>query len=133
VRPSDLRRLAAVVLCTSGLATACYPEFLDNKFGDQHFKTAIAQIELHRLRNGEYPASLKELRFMGDWDKIAFHHVTYERRASGYALHVTNGWLSEPNLSYPAEFWQGIGVVESNVQGVPARTDTQTTGAAHAP
>ena len=42
----------------------------DAKFGDQHFKTAIALIELHKARNGQYPESLKALQFTGDWDAL---------------------------------------------------------------
>ena len=37
----------------------CMPNVLkeqaNQKFGDQHFKTAISLIELHKIREGEYP------------------------------------------------------------------------------
>jgi hypothetical protein len=37
----------------------------DNMFGDQHLKTAVALIELHKVRYGKYPDSLRDLRFTG--------------------------------------------------------------------
>ena len=33
----------------------------DNQFGDQHLKTAVALIELHKTRFGRYPDSLRDL------------------------------------------------------------------------
>jgi len=43
------------------------------KFGDQHFKTVIALVELQKLRSGAYPEQLKDLQFTGDWDAIAIN------------------------------------------------------------
>jgi hypothetical protein len=40
-----------------------FSEGRDAKFGDQHFKTAIALIELRRVRNGSDPDTLKDLQF----------------------------------------------------------------------
>lgn len=37
----------------------------DQMFGDQHLKTSVALIELHKTRYGKYPASLNELKFIG--------------------------------------------------------------------
>jgi hypothetical protein len=89
----------------------------DAKFGDQNFKTAIALIELHKVRTGSYPASLKELRFTGDWDEIALSAVEYRRLDSGYELNITRGWVGKPEMTYPPEFWRGLGLVKSNVRG----------------
>ena len=88
----------------------------DAKFGDQHFKTAISLIELHKVRNGSYPASLKDLQFTGDWDAIALSSVEYVKLDSGYELNITRGWVGKPELSYPKEFWQGLGLVKSNLK-----------------
>jgi hypothetical protein len=88
----------------------------DAKFGDQHFKTAVALIELHRVRTGSYPETLKDLQFTGDWDAIALSSVEYKKLASGYELNVTRGWVGKPELSYPKEFWQGLGLVKSNLK-----------------
>ena len=104
---------AATVL----LLSSCFPkQELDNQFGDQHFKTAIALIELHRLRYGGYPASLAELKHTGQWDQIALGSVSYRRLPNGYALDLARGWVGRPNLSYPADFWNGLGLRESNVR-----------------
>lgn len=117
------RPLIVAALLTSAIALAGCQAFggFDNQFGDQHFKTAIALIELHHARFGEYPASLKELRYKGDWDQIALDSVAYKRLPNGYSLDITRGWMGKPTLSYPAEFWEGLGVVSSNVGGLPGR------------
>jgi hypothetical protein len=49
----------------------------DNMFGDQYLKTTVALIELHKVRYGKYPQSLRELRFNGDWDQGALVSVRY--------------------------------------------------------
>lgn len=85
-------------------------------FGDQHFKTTIALIELHRIRNGAYPERLKDLQFRGAWDAIAINSVEYKKLESGYELNVTRGWMGEPTLTYPKEFWNGLGVMKSNLK-----------------
>jgi hypothetical protein len=84
--------------------------------GDQHFKTAIALIELHKVRFGEYPNSLRDLQFTGDWDALALDSVRYERTTDGYNLDVTRGHTGKPNLTYPDEFWQGLGLMKSNAK-----------------
>jgi len=106
------------VLLSLGIAlSACsLQKEADRKFGDQHFKTAIALIELHRMRFGEYPASLKELKFTGDWDQIALSNVEYKRVGNGYELNISKGWVGKPELKYPDEFWRGLGLVKSNMK-----------------
>lgn len=91
----------------------------DESFGDQNFKTAIALIELHQLRTGEYPVRLADLRFTGEWDALALDAVKYERLGEGYRLDLARGWMGTPELSYPADFWQGLGIRQSNVQRQP--------------
>jgi len=88
----------------------------DAKFGDQHFKTTIALVELHKVRTGAYPESLKDLKFTGEWDAIALNSVEYRRIDNGYELNVTRGWVGAPEMALPAEFWRGLGVVKSNVK-----------------
>jgi len=102
-----------VVIATSGCD---FQQQADAKFGDQHFKTTIALIELHKVRNGAYPENLKALQFTGDWDAIAINSVEYTRLENGYQLNVTRGWVGQPTLSYPKEFWQGLGLVKSNLK-----------------
>ncbi len=99
------------------LAISCnFQRQADEKFGDQNFKSAIALIELHKVRFGEYPASLKDLKYLGDWDQLYLGGVEYKRLDNGYELNLTRGWVGNPELKYPADFWQGLGIVRSNVK-----------------
>jgi len=108
------------MLCAFAFATSCaLKQEADAKFGDQHFKTTIALVELYKLRHGSYPETLKDLTFTGDWDAIALQSVTYRRVGDGYELDITRGWVGQPTLSYPPEFWKGLGLVASNVGGAP--------------
>lgn len=91
----------------------------DAKFGDQHFKTAIALVELHKVRHGQYPNTLKDLQFTGDWDQLAIHSIVYKKLDTGYELNITRGWVSEPSLEFPKEFWNGLGLISSNVKTKP--------------
>jgi hypothetical protein len=109
--------LIGVLLCLGIALSACsFQKQADQKFGDQHFKTAISLIELHRVRFGEYPASLKDLKFTGDWDQLALGSVEYKRIGNGYELNVSRGWVGKPELRYPDEFWKGLGLVKSNMK-----------------
>ena len=120
---SRIRLLVAGV--TLGLAVGACGKFAseaDAKFGDQNFKTAISLIELYRLRHGDYPASLDQLDFVGDWDRMALSAVRYERLANGYALDLVRGWVGKPHVTYPPEFWRGLGIRRTNVAGLAPAT-----------
>ncbi len=80
-----------------------------------HFKMAIALIELHRLRLGTYPTSLAELQFLDAQDRDSLEWVKYEKLADGYALDVVRP-VAASKLSFPAEFWRGLGLRRSNVK-----------------
>lgn len=115
-----IKNLLLICLIASILAS-CIPDNIqeqaNQQFGDQHFKTAIALVELHKTRFGQYPETLDELNYLGDWDKIIFQSVKYEKLDEGYALDLVNGWIGKPeNLNYPIEFWNGIGVKKSNLK-----------------
>lgn len=86
----------------------------DNMFGDQHLKTAVASLELYKLRHGSYPGRLDDIDFMGDWDRIILPTVAYYPNAerSAYYIEVKQGWIGRPHLSYPPEFWKGTGYRE---------------------
>ena len=73
------------------------------------------------MRYGSYPEDLKSLKFTGDWDPIALSGVEYRRLANGYELNLTRGWVGKPEVSYPDDFWKGLGLVKTNVQRVPAK------------
>jgi len=112
----------ALVLGASFLGAGCsMKQQADAKFGDQNFKTAIALIELYKVRYGHYPDSLRDIRYAGDWDALALNSVEYRRVDGGYELDIVRGWVGQPALSYPADFWQGLGLMSSNVAGVPHR------------
>ena len=109
-----------LLLITVGLAS-CFPEDFKEKanqqFGDQHFKTAISLIELHKIREGEYPASLDSLKYLGDWDAMIYRSVEYEKLNDGYRLDLVNGWIGKPEeLQYPDDFWNGLGLIKSNLK-----------------
>ena len=94
-----------------------FQEQNNQQFGDQHFKTAIALIELHKTRFGEYPETLDSIKFRGDWDQLPLMSVAYEKLDTGYVLDLINGWNGKPkHLKYPKEFWKGLGLVRSNMK-----------------
>ena len=64
--------LAVRAIIASGITRG--PDYM---FGDQHLKTTVALIELHRTRYGKYPDSLDDLKFTGAWDAMALHSVKY--------------------------------------------------------
>jgi hypothetical protein len=84
---------------------------LDNMFGDQHLKTTVALVELHKIRNGLYPISLSELKFVGDWDRIALASVTYcaANDQKSYFVEVHRGWVGKPSFELPTDFWKNTG------------------------
>lgn len=83
----------------------------DNLFGDQHLKTAVALIELHKVRFGKYPKTLGDLKYLGAWDPISVQNVSYYPNAdqTAYYIEVKRGWIGKPDLKMPDEFWQGTG------------------------
>jgi len=88
-----------------------FTEPMDKKFGDQHLKTTVALIELHKIRFGKYPDSLKDLKYTGAWDRIHISSVKYypsEDRQS-YYIEVGRGWVGKPALVMPEDFWQNTG------------------------
>lgn len=120
--------LLALIMCS------CIPESAKKEidkgmkeaqqmFADQEFKKAIANIELHKLRNGQYPQSLNELQFLSVFDSTMFSYVNYTKADSGYILNINFKFFSiEPGqeqnvaLKYPQEFWKGLGCIKSNAK-----------------
>lgn len=116
-----MKILLAVFLITSLIGGCDIDVSSANKaFGTQNFVSAVSVIELHKLRNGEYPGNLKELEFLGEWDGIWLSAVRYEKVANGYNLYVERGWVSEPELEFPIKFKQGLGISETNIKWVEA-------------
>jgi len=114
-----MKRLAAAALLLMLLASCDFHGQMDQKFGDQHFKTVIALIELHHLRYGSYPETLEDLTHTGEWDQIAINAVRYKRLEDGYELDIAQGWVGEPKLAYPADFWTNLGIRKTNVGRKP--------------
>ncbi len=114
--PTIHSRILLVAFILAALAGCDFKKDADAKLGDQNFKTAIALVELHKLRTGSYPENIKDLKFLGGWDGIATGSVEYKRLPDGYELNLTRGWIGQPELAYPKEFWQGLGVVKSNLK-----------------
>lgn len=83
----------------------------DAMFGDQHLKTAVALIELHKTRYGKYPDGVRDLKFTGQWDQIALRSVGYypNTERTGYYIEVQRGWIGKPTLQLPDGFWRGTG------------------------
>jgi hypothetical protein len=83
----------------------------DAQFGDQHLKTSVALVELHRVRYGRYPETLDDLKFTGEWDPIATGNVSYHvnTNRTRYCIEVERGWVGKPKIEMPAEFWQNTG------------------------
>ncbi len=88
----------------------------ETAFGTQNFVSAVSIIELHKIRNGSYPESLKDLEFLGNWDDIWLSAVRYEKVESGYNLFVERGWVNEPDLKFPLKFKHGLGIKETNIK-----------------
>jgi hypothetical protein len=114
-----MKRILLLALLALAAAGCGFQKKADARFGDQHFKTAISLIELHKVRYGAYPDSLADLKFTGDWDAIALASVEYRPRGDGYELNLVRGWMGKPALGYPPEFWQGLGLIASNVKRAP--------------
>lgn len=113
----ELISILLIILTMSSCFPDDFKERANQQFGDQHFKTAISLIELHKIREGEYPVTLDSLKYIGDWDKIIFSSVKYTRLNKGYELDLTNGWMGKPEeLKYPEDFWKGLGLVKSNLK-----------------
>ncbi len=105
---------AVLAVSVASFISADPTEGIDRKFGDQHLKTAVALIELHKVRYGEYPATLDELRYTGEWDALTLQSVEYTPNAgrTEYHVEVERGWARKPELETPPGFWRGTGYSE---------------------
>lgn len=90
----------------------------DQKFGKQNFVSSISIIELHKTRTGVYPNTLRDLKYLGDWDQIWLQSVKYEKVENGYNLFVVRGYSKEPDLEMPEGFKEGLGLMATNVKWI---------------
>jgi hypothetical protein len=95
----------------SRFASSFQSSGINNQFGDQWLKSAVAQLELHKLRFGKYPRTLHDLKYLSPIDMSILYNVAYYPNAdlTAYYVEVRTGFLGKPNLEYPDEFWQGTG------------------------
>ena len=103
--------IGAGYVAVRNFLNAGFTHGIDNKFGDQHLKTTVALVELHKVRFGRYPATLRDLKFTGDWDQIALINTRYVCNPEGtaYYVEVARGWIGKPTEVMPEEFWRGTG------------------------
>ena len=107
--------IGGLVLVAQFISEQGITEPMDRTFGDQNLKSTVALLELHKLRYGKYPDTLKDIKFTGQWDQIYLSGVSYypsEDRES-YYVEVHRGWVGKPTLDMPDEFWQNTGYDES--------------------
>lgn len=80
-------------------------------FAEQDLKTAVALIELHRVRTGHYPKSLKDLRYLGPWDAGFLQNVRYVAAPDqkSYYVEVEPVFAGGPRPQLPPGFWRGTG------------------------
>ena len=108
-----LLAVAAVVVVpriATAFATSFETSGVNNQFGDQWLKSAVAQLELHKLRYGKYPKTLHDLKYLGPMDSILYNVAYYPNAdLTAYYVEVKTGFLGKPTLEYPDEFWQGTG------------------------
>jgi hypothetical protein len=88
---------------------------MDRKFGDQNLKSTVALLELHKVRFGKYPDSLKDLKYTGEWDQIWINGTRYypSKDRLSYYVEVERGWIGKPTLVMPDGFWQNTGYNET--------------------
>src|SRR5574337_1826768 len=53
-----------------------------------NFIHAINYIEVYKLRNGEYPESLSQIKFTSEFDGAVFSSLEYQKLDSGYVLNT---------------------------------------------
>lgn len=109
--------IGLVLLTLSSCGLFDFQKEANATFDDQYFKWAIANIELYNVRYGHYPEALGDLTFLGDFDKVIYSTVSYEKLDTGYRLDIIKklNLGSVTSLEYPEEFWQGLGIKESNL------------------
>ncbi len=91
---------------------------------DQNFKTTINLIEVYKLRFGDYPENLNAIKYIGYQDSSAYKSLEYIRLENGYTLNLKMDLINVKgdtvkegiSINYPEEFWQGLGVVKSNLK-----------------
>lgn len=94
---------------------------IDEK-ADNYFKIALGLIEIHKMRTGEYPNDLYELCCLNRFDSVAIRKVSYQKFGGRYILNIlpemdffSGDSVGFCDFRYPDEFWNGLGIIESNL------------------
>ncbi len=108
--------------------TQCFPDNLKVEMekatanamiqvADMEFKHIIASVELHKIRFGKYPLSLGSIKFSSITDNFSNSSFEYKVNRAGYDLNSKNSKTEfVGKLNYPSEFWNGLGLVNSNLK-----------------
>src|SRR5215472_17478631 len=115
VRHRLLTLLVAAAAAVGAIGCGQFRQQADSQFGDQNFKSAVALIELYKVRYGTYPNRLSDITYLGQWDQIWMPAVKYQKLSDGYERDLVRGWVGTPELTYPPDFWRGLGVRKTNV------------------
>jgi hypothetical protein len=89
----------------------------ETQFARNHFHSAVAHIELHKIRNGTYPTDLGEIEFLNELDGLWLNSVDYKKVGDGYNLYIAKGVLQKTNFTLPDSFFNGLGLKDTNVSG----------------
>ena len=114
--------VALSVVASGFMACGQVRQQADAQFGDQNFKSAIALIELHKVRFGAYPDNLRDLKFTGTWDLNWLSAVEYKKLDEGYELNLVRGWMGTPGWNIQRRSGRGSAFVRATY-GAPAHKD----------
>lgn len=127
-----MKIFACIAIGFSLLAFSCFPDNMKEHMAeamqksqsmmvDMQFKTALHNIEMHKLRTGSYPDSLGQITFASDMDRSYFAGVNYTRWENHYELNLNV--VPKGVQPYPDEFWKGLGCIKSNMMNPGAVID----------
>lgn len=93
------------------------------------FKKVITAIEFYQVKNGHYPENIDEYNFRDFLEKWSFNYnrkdilynflkndLVYSTIENGYELSL-NTDSNNIELEYPQTFWNGLGIVKTNIKG----------------
>jgi hypothetical protein len=95
---------------------------------EEVFHRAISLIEMHKVRFGDYPENLSTsgvIQYLVSNDFKIFQSITrYQKNEIGYELNI--GTEDSIKIRLPMGFWQGLGLVKTNVEGFPGRSTMES-------
>ncbi len=116
-----LAALGGIVLSIPiSLYAKVFREKSNNELFEEIFHRAISMIELHQVRFGHYPENLSVpgiIQYLVADDFKIISTVLYRKVDSGYELNI--GTDETIKIKLPRDFWQGLGIIKTNVDGGP--------------